>query len=582
MRQFILYFTILVFSEFLFGQSKKEIDSINKLDFTYISNNLKKCEKLFKKSLAYSENIKDKQGEAESLNNLSSVYSLLGIFDKAVALNLKSVEKFEELKNYKKIAAIYGDLAYRIRYVDEKQGLEFFRKGISIGETHNLYDQLSALYNNYGEMLKEKDIDSALYYYQKSLGIAKKYKIKISIPFSLNKIAEAYALKKDFKKAFSYLDESDNLVLNGESKFLIGDNIAYRGDVFYEIPNVDSAIYYYERSIVIAKDIAYNGLERFCTKRLAELYQKKNNFEKALFYFKEFKKLEDNSLNKDVKNKLVSLQVVYETEKTKRELAEEKVKNAEKETKLENGRKRFLVILGISILLMLSIFFVYYFQKVKRKNLLIEKELQVELESSRKEKEFFEEKLRIGRELHDNIGSHLTFMISSLDNISFVKEKDTQLDKIANLSNFGRLTMKDLRDTIWAMNHDGGTSEQLLARISELRAVLPSNLLVSIHSDLKVNKTLNGLQMLNFYRIVQEFIQNTIKYAEASEISINFLEASNHILLELKDNGKGFDLNAINFGNGILNMKKRCADMKGVFEIRSGSSGSRVLCKIPI
>jgi signal transduction histidine kinase len=80
---------------------------------------------------------------------------------------------------------------------------------------------------------------------------------------------------------------------------------------------------------------------------------------------------------------------------------------------------------------------------------------------------------------------------------------------------------------------------------------------------------------------VQEFIQNTIKYADASEITIQIKDEHNKFLLHLSDNGQGFDLKEISYGNGILNMKRRCEDLNGNFEILSGMVGTQVFCEIP-
>ena len=570
--KFLLPFLLLAFCGF--SQFKKEIDSINKLDYTFISNNLETCKSLFEKNIRDSKRINYEVGQANSLNNLGLVYALLGVYDLSVANYIKSVKIFEKQKNFEKVARIYSDIGFRIRYVDEKKGFYYFRLAIKIGEQNNIGKELAPIYNNYGELFLEREVDSALYYYKKSLKIAQEKNVVISIPFSLNKIAVAYAKKKLFKLAFSYLDKSDEIRYKTKDDWGIADNLAYRGDIFYEIPVIDSAIFYYEKSIILARKTKYNSLERFCLERLADLYERKGAFGNALFHFKKFKELEDSALNKNVKNELANFEVKYGTEKTKRELAE-------KNLKLEANKKWITLSLSAVFFVLLILFFVYRYQKTKRKNILKQAKLNEELEKSRLEKDFLDEKLRIGRELHDNIGSHLTFMISSLDNLEYVENPQTRIDKIADLSNFGRLTMKDLRDTIWAMNHDEGSFELLITRISELRAVLPNSLFVDIKSDIQATKSLNGLQLLNCYRIVQEFIQNTIKYAEASEIKINLTDKNDSFELSLSDNGKGFDLKEISFGNGILNMKRRCEDLKGKFSVESSEKGTSVTCLIP-
>lgn len=563
------------------SQSKKEIDSLNSLDYIHYSNRLAKCKKIFEKNIEDSKKLNYPLGEAKASSILATIHCLLGDYEKGVSYFIKSAKIYEKLNEYRLLAVTYASIGFRIRYIDHDKGLHYFRLAIDLQKKHNFIEGAASIFNNYGETLKNDKPDSALFYFRKSLNLARMQKDNIGIPFSLNNLVEEHARRKEFDVAFKYLAESDGYRFKGGDEFGIADNWAYRGDIYYEIPVIDSAIHYYEKSLNLAKKMDYSMLKRYCTERLANLYQDKGDYKKALHYFKLYKNHEDSVLNKNVKNQMVNLQIEFETEKNQRELAEHKTRLAKNELKLEARRKWMLFFGATLMVVLLILFFVYRYQKAKRTNELKEFDLKKRLESAQLEKDFADEKIRIARELHDNIGSHLTFMISSLDNLSYLKDPSQKLDKITDLSNFGRLTMKDLRDTIWAMNHDGGTFEQLAARISELRLVLPPTLQVSIHSELDHFFPLNGLQMLNCFRIVQEFIQNSIKYAQADKIEISFSKLSDGFELELKDNGTGFDLANISFGNGIHNMKRRCEDLNGNFSIQSSSKGTQVNCKLP-
>ena len=270
---FRLIFISFLFVHFNFSQNKSQIDSINNFDYPYISNNLTKCKKLFYSNINASKKINYKKGEANSYCNLALVYSLLGDYKTTVSLNLKALKILESLKDYAKVAKIYSDIGYRIRYINYDQGVYYFRKAIQIGEKYKIKEALAPVYNNYGETIKNKNLDSALYFYKLSLHLAKNIKDSIGIPFSLNKIAEAFAKKKNFKKAFQFLQESDLYRFAKKDSAGIADNIAYRADIYYEIPIFDSAIFYYEKSLKLAITTKYNSLERFCLERFSTLYQ---------------------------------------------------------------------------------------------------------------------------------------------------------------------------------------------------------------------------------------------------------------------------------------------------------------------
>src|SRR5690606_13651588 len=71
-------------------------------------------------------------------------------------------------------------------------------------------------------------------------------------------------------------------------------------------------------------------------------------------------------------------------------------------------------------------------------------------------------------DLHDNIGAHLTFIISSIDTLKqFMANRDMKLsDRLGNMSSFAKDTIRELRDTIWAMNKSHISIEDLKLRIA--------------------------------------------------------------------------------------------------------------------
>ncbi|HCY83071.1 MAG TPA: two-component sensor histidine kinase, partial [Xanthomarina gelatinilytica] len=92
------------------------------------------------------------------------------------------------------------------------------------------------------------------------------------------------------------------------------------------------------------------------------------------------------------------------------------------------------------------------------------KEALIKIETQNK---LQDQRLRISRDLHDNIGAQLTFIISSLDNLKYgFKLPDNLNDKLKYISEFTSSTIYELRDTIWAMNKSEISFEDLQSRIS--------------------------------------------------------------------------------------------------------------------
>ncbi len=89
---------------------------------------------------------------------------------------------------------------------------------------------------------------------------------------------------------------------------------------------------------------------------------------------------------------------------------------------------------------------------------------------------------------------------------------------------------------------------------------------------------------MNLYRILQEALFNTNKYADAENITVEFILNDNSLLVNISDDGKGFDTSKKKKGIGIKNMQERADDINAEFKISSalnkGTQISLVLNKI--
>lgn len=206
------------------------------------------------------------------------------------------------------------------------------------------------------------------------------------------------------------------------------------------------------------------------------------------------------------------------------------------------------------------------------------------------EKRIYEQRLKISRDLHDNIGAQLTFIISSVDNLQygFNITNNKLTAKLNSISAFTKDTIYELRDTIWAMNKHGISLEDLQVRISNFidKAHLASSATqfsFTIDPLLHSNLEFSSVKGMNIYRIIQESVNNAIKYANALQLNIELKKSNDAILFKITDNGKGFDQNAVNAGNGLNNMKKRADDIGAQFKIESQmDKGTQIIVTVKI
>ncbi|MCF6168298.1 7TM diverse intracellular signaling domain-containing protein [Lutibacter sp.] len=186
----------------------------------------------------------------------------------------------------------------------------------------------------------------------------------------------------------------------------------------------------------------------------------------------------------------------------------------------------------------------------------------------------YNQRLKISRDLHDNIGSQLTFIISSIDNLKFITKNSDEVvkNKLSEINQFTNNTISQLRDTIWAMNKNEISFEDFQGRVLafiEKAKIATHGIKFNLNSTVSSPIFFSSIKGINIFRVIQEAINNAIKYANASEIIININEINNKLIIEIKDNGTGFNLDTVELGNGLKNMQHRIEEINGEITIYS-------------
>jgi len=573
----ILFFAIQIQ---IFGiNDKAKIDSINNQPRSNVVSNLRKSIIIFEKNVKDAQAINYKHGEAGALFNLGIVSYLSGKYDESTEIFLKAITLFEQLGFDKELALAYGEFGYQIKRRDLKKAMEYMLKGIGIAEKHNYKFDLSSMYNNYGVLHEmNNNLDSAAFYYRKALKLKFEFSDLEGIPYCLNDLAGIATMKGNFNEAFKLLRQSDEYREKEKAGYGRLDNLVRWGDTYFQKGDIDSAIAKYSRAINFPGAGEQNYLARYCLEQLAAGYEMKKDYRNAFINQKKLSELKDSVLNLETNSKVAELEIQFESEKKDRWIAENNLE-------LQRKSNQLLILLGFVVTLLFVSFGIYQYQKQKRERIQRELELKSKLKQAELERKVSEEKLRISRELHDNIGSQLTFIISSLDNLTYGAKEDKLLGKLSRLSTFSRETLNELRNTIWAMKNEDADLSQLILKIRELKHQIANhidNLSMQVNNKVSKPVALTSAQMYDLYRIVQEAVQNSIKHSHADKIIINFFDDDPGFTMEIKDNGNGFDLQNANLGNGLKNMGYRCKEAGCSFEIKSDESGTTITCCLKV
>lgn len=184
------------------------------------------------------------------------------------------------------------------------------------------------------------------------------------------------------------------------------------------------------------------------------------------------------------------------------------------------------------------------------------------------------ERARISRELHDNLGSQLTYLISGLETTGLFLSRNN-LDKTANnlekMQSAARDSMQQLRDSIWALKPGNMTfhtlteqCERWITRVTEPH----QGLHFSIHKGSCEDFTLDPLHGLNIFRILQEAVHNALKHAGARQLDVGIECKGNTVSITIRDDGKGIPVNRVE-GNGLASIRQRASELKAEVRIES-------------
>ena len=351
------------------------------------------------------------------------------------------------------------------------------------------------------------------------------------------------------------------------------------------VQHIDSALPFYLSS----GDLQ---MQYECFEVLSDAYTALNQDAQALRFTRQMVELKDSLLNKEKINSISEVQTRYETEKKEQQIA-----FLDQENKIKTVQRKYLLMASVALMLALFILGFYSVQRVKlaRKkeelaqqriaSLLDEQEIKTYnamLEGQE------EERMRISNDLHDRLGSMLStikLMFSALgDKIDRAQEESKMQYEKANV------LLDDACVEVRRISHNLGAGMVanfgLIASLEELCESI--NQTGKLRCSLAVHNMDSALQLkteIEIYRIVQEVLNNAIKHAKASNVSVQINRLDDEVNLHIEDDGVGFNVEEKmkSGGLGLSNVHNRAQKVGGQVHIDSYiGRGTTVILEIPL
>ena len=504
-----------------------------------------------------------KSGDSEAyLTNCSSLgvaYRRMNLPDSALYYYGKGLEAAMKSKDYSAVSNLHANIA--VMYISFKQlenAKEHAQEAITYAlKEEDALDWLQAYY--IGSLLvKTGEYDQAINYLHKAYGIASQQQ---SPRFRLKVLS---ALLPAFQATAQ--DDSVRYYLNVCDRFLD------------ELPETShEAIGIYEtKAQLLLKEKKYRESLDFYRKltglistnsptapyvwysRMAECYHNLQQPDEAYRYMEQALELRDSLAAQEVEKQMSELQVRYDTQR--KELEIKRLKELQQQEELRSLRLTIWFIAFISFMLILLIILLY-----KRK-----------LQLSRKYIDGMEsERARLARELHDGVCNELLGLEMELKS-GFNREEDKceLLDKLGRSRANIRSISHELMPPVFS---DATIDEIITDYIDHLN--VPSSMHLSFDASTSDWSLVSYNVAYELYRIVQESMNNILKYSSGTQISISLLMDGAHVRLEIFSNG--VMKRSSSKGIGMRTMEDRVRCMNGTLHVAADETGVCVTVTAP-
>lgn len=298
------------------------------------------------------------------------------------------------------------------------------------------------------------------------------------------------------------------------------------------------------------------------SKGLSDIYAQNKLIDSALIYQKLFLQTEE-SVNLIVYNsglKAAETQIDIEKMEMSLKHSEQTINSIKKSKKLT----LIAFILAFLLILFISFSAIYRARLAQIKNILLIRN-------------------KISADIHDEVGSTLSSI--SFYTAALLHEHQDKQDReiLLSIQDNAQKVQESLSDIVWSIKPDIDDFDKLLTRMRVFGGEMceVKNILFHLNAIGDFDHIIMGMEnRRNLYLIFKESINNAVKYSNCTSLNVE-IEAKHRVVkrMIILDDGEGFDIEKSFSGNGLINMRRRAADMGGNLEI---SSGEKLGCEVKL
>ncbi|MFZ4058108.1 MAG: sensor histidine kinase [Ferruginibacter sp.] len=186
-----------------------------------------------------------------------------------------------------------------------------------------------------------------------------------------------------------------------------------------------------------------------------------------------------------------------------------------------------------------------------------------------------DEKERLSRDLHDNLGSQMALLINDVNQLeTTVKKQMPFLHNIHQVKETSKQLIQTLRESIWILNKEQVLAQDFFDKLTEYASrQMQSNTTMQLQTrnELIENTVLSSIEALQLFRVCQEAINNAIKYSKSEWLLLVVNTQQYRFQLQIADGGIGFSKQAMQQEGhyGIGNIQQRLQSIRAECNIES-------------
>ncbi len=492
---------------------------------------------------------------AKGALNAGLKYSLLALKARTQAGHIRGISETEY-----NIGNIYFDLS------NYDEALKHYKVSLQLAEEIKRPRNIAFTLNVMGDVYAKKGEDSmALEYQKKALKTIEGLNDKLAESEILKTIARLQVEKGDYANAVKNLTTSlllSNQIQNVETQAY---KHALLGGIYVKLKNFTRARLHLDTALTLSKGSGDMPVLKETYLNLFKLDSAKGNYKEAIKNYQLAVLYGDSVVNAESNKKLLQQEMQYKFDYKEDSLTQAHLITS---TKLAVQKRQNIIYLLSAGLLGLLLFLGYLnYSKLKKINVLSKQAYQKEKTelTLKSQQDILEDRLRISRDLHDEIGATL----SGINMYSHMTKSDIEKGDVLSAGNAVNIIqasseemVNKLNDIIWFIKPQNETTDAVMEKLklyaAEMTAV--KNIVLQFSADEEAKKCNFSLDTRkNIYLICKEAVNNSVKYSDASQIHLKFEADNKTFAAYIQDNGKGYNLETVKKGNGLDNMYNRAA-----------------------